>query len=279
MMKKLLAIMSILAFGVYANETITIAATKYPHAQILEEIKPDLAKEGYDLKIIEYSNYKDPGIVTERGAPKAQSPNDVVYKGKIDANFFQHQPYLDAFNKGKKKPLVPIAKVLFAPLGIYANKDTQRKFIDSKNINDLSNPVIGIPSDPTNNARALKFLDAAGIIVLKMSKKPATVKDIISNPHEAKIVAIDPSVLPKLLKEDKIDLAIINAGFALKNGLSLEHDAVMLEKQNDIYANIVVVRPDEVNQPKIKALAKAINSPQVRDYIEKEYQGALIPSF
>lgn len=278
-MKKLLAIMLVLASGVYANETITVAATKYPHAQILDEIKPDLAKEGYDLKIIEYSNYKEPGIVTERGAPKSQSPNDAVYRGKVDANFFQHQPYLDAYNKGKKKPLVPIAKVLFAPLGVYANKDTQRKFIDSKNIKDLSNPVIGIPSDPTNNARALKFLDSTGIIVLKMTKRPATAKDIISNPYEAKIVAVDPAVLPEMLKSDKIDLAVINAGFALKNGLSLEHDAVILEKQNDLYSNVVVVRQDEVNEPKIKALAKAITSKQLKDYIEKQYQGALIPTF
>ena len=217
-MKKLLAIMLVLVSGVYANETITVAATKYPHAQILDEIKPDLAKQGYDLKIIEYSNYKEPGIVTERGAPKNQSPNDAVYSGKVDANFFQHQPYLDAYNKGKRKPLVPVAKVLFAPLGLYADKETQRKFIDTKNIANLSNPVIGIPSDPTNNARALKFLDTAGIIVLKMTKRPATVKDIISNPYEAKIVAVDPAVLPEMLKADKVDLAVINAGFALKNG-------------------------------------------------------------
>ena len=264
----------------FANETITIAATKYPHAQILEQIKPELAKEGYDLKIIEYSNYKEPGVVTERnGKLKRLSPNDAVYRKQVDANFFQHQPYLDQFNKGKKQPLVPLVKVLFAPLGIYANKETQEKFIKSKNIADLSSPVIGIPSDPTNNARALKFLDNAGIIVLKRTKRPATVRDIISNPYEVKVVAVDPAILPKMLGADKVDLAVINAGMALQNNLDVVKDAVILEKRNDLYTNIVAVRKDELTEPKMKALAAALNSQEIKDYIEKEYQGAIIPTF
>lgn len=279
-MKKLLLSLVALTGVVFANETITIAATKNPHALILEQIQPALAKEGYDLKIIEFSNYKELGIVTERnGSPRRKSPNDAVYRGQIDANFFQHQPYLDQFNKGKKTPLVPLVKVLFAPLGIYANRETQEKFIKSKNVADLSNPVIGIPSDPTNNARALKFLDDTGIIVLKQTKRPATVRDIISNPYEVKIVAVDPSILPKMLGSDKVDLAVINASMAFQNGLSIANDAVIVEKRNDTYTNIVAVRKDEMNEPKMKALATAITSQEVKSYLEKQYHGTIIPTF
>ncbi len=250
----------------FANETITIGASPVPHAEMLKFVKPTLAKQGYDLKITEFSDYI--------------TPNLAVTQKQLDANFFQHQPYLTEYNKDHKTNLVALVKVHLEPMGVYANKTSEAKFIQSKKANDiLKGSKIGVPNDPTNEGRALNILQANGIVKIKAGVVYPTKKDIIGNPYNVQIVELDPAMLPRSLAGKQIDLAVINSNFALLANLKPTRDAVILETKDSPFANIVVVRPDELNQPKMKALAKALTSPEMKKFIEQQYNGAVIPAF
>lgn len=250
----------------FANETITIGASPVPHAEMLKFVKPTLAKQGYDLKITEFSDYI--------------TPNLAVTQKQLDANFFQHQPYLTEYNKDHKTNLVALVKVHLEPMGVYANKTSEAKFIQSKKANDiLKGSKIGVPNDPTNEGRALNILQANGIVEIKAGVVYPTKKDIIGNPYNVQIVELDPAMLPRSLAGKQIDLAVINSNFALLANLKPTRDAVILETKDSPFANIVVVRPDELNQPKMKALAKALTSPEMKKFIEQQYNGAVIPAF
>lgn len=250
----------------FANETITIGASPVPHAEMLKFVKPTLAKQGYDLKITEFSDYI--------------TPNLAVTQKQLDANFFQHQPYLTEYNKDHKTNLVALVKVHLEPMGVYANKTSEAKFIQSKKANDiLKGSKIGVPNDPTNEGRALNILQANGIVKIKAGVAYPTKKDIIGNPYNVQIVELDPAMLPRSLAGKQIDLAVINSNFALLANLKPTRDAVILETKDSPFANIVVVRPDELNQPKMKALAKALTSPEMKKFIEQQYNGAVIPAF
>lgn len=250
----------------FANETITIGASPVPHAEMLKFVKPTLAKQGYDLKITEFSDYI--------------TPNLAVTQKQLDANFFQHQPYLTEYNKDHKTNLVALVKVHLEPMGVYANQTSEAKFVQSKKANDiLKGSKVGVPNDPTNEGRALNILQANGIIKIKAGVVYPTKKDITGNPYNVQIVELDPAMLPRSLAGKQIDLAVINSNFALLANLKPTRDAVILESKDSPFANIVAVRPEELNQPKMKALAKALTSPEMKKFIEQQYNGAVIPAF
>lgn len=250
----------------YATETITIGASPVPHAEMLKFVKPTLAKQGYDLKITEFSDYI--------------TPNLAVTQKQLDANFFQHQPYLDQYNKDHKTNLVALVKVHLEPMGVYGNPTSEAKLIKSKKaVDTLKGSKVGVPNDPTNEGRALNILQANGIIKIKAGVAYPTKKDIAANPYDIKIVELDAAMLPRSLAGKQLDLAVINSNFALAANLKPTRDAIFVEDKNSPFANIIAVRPDELNQPKMKALAKAMTSPEKKQFIEKKYDGAIVPAF
>lgn len=267
-MKKILLVLAGLATGVssFAAETITVGASPVPHAEMLKFVQPELAKQGYTLKVIEFSDYI--------------TPNLALSQKQIDANFFQHQPYLDQYNKDHKTDLVALVKVHLEPMGVYANSDSEAKFIKSKKVTDVAQKSkIGVPNDPTNEGRALNLLQANGILKIKAGVAYPTKRDIVGNPYNVQIVELDPAMLPRSLAGKQLDLAVINSNYALSANLKPTRDAVILENKNSPFANIIAVRPDELNQPKMKALAKAMTSPEMKKFIEQKYNGAIVPSF
>lgn len=268
-MKKLILGLSLLAIvlKVFATDTvIKIGATPVPHAEMLKFIKPMLAKEGYDLQIIEFSDYI--------------TPNLALSQKQLDANFFQHQPYLNEYNKSHKTNLIALAKVHLEPMGVYADKNSEARFIKTKKVADIAKgSKVGVPNDPTNEGRALNILQANGIIKIKPGVTYPTKLDITANPYNIKIFEIDAAMLPRLLLSHQLNMAVINSNFAIEAGLNPIHDAVISENKNSPYVNIIVIRPDELSQPKMKALAKAMNSLELKESIEATYKGAIIPAF
>ena len=237
------------------DKTITIGATPIPHVEILEQVKPILAKEGYTLKIQEFTDYV--------------TPNFAVDDGDLDANFFQHVPYLDEFNKNKGTHLVKTVGVHLEPIGIYSAK--------IKNLKDLKDgATIAVPNDPTNENRALDLLEKAGL--LKFAKVALKTKaDITQNPRNFNIEELDAPQLPRVLGD--VTIAVINTNYALSANLNPLKDALALESKDSPYANVVVVKEGNENSPKIKALDKAINSEAIRKFIIEKYKGAIIPAF
>lgn len=247
--------------GNTANKQVVlkVGATPKPHAEILEHIKPELAKEGIDLQIQVYNDY----VV----------PNTALDAGEIDANFFQHQPYLDTFNKDRGLNLVSIGQVHLEPMGLYSKKATK---VEDLNAGDN----IAIPNDPSNAGRALAVLEKAGLIKLKEGVGvKGTVQDIVSNPKEFKIQTIDAAQLPRVLTDPKTAGAVINTNFALEGGLSPKDALTIEEAKDNPYSNIVAVKADRKDDPNLQKLMKALNGPDVKKFIEDNYQGSVIPSF
>ncbi|OAT82330.1 MetQ/NlpA family ABC transporter substrate-binding protein [Desulfotomaculum copahuensis] len=240
-----------------AKNEITVGATARPHAEILEKVKPILAKEGITLNIKTFNDY-------------AQL-NPALADKQIDANFFQHIPYLDDYNQKTGKNLVYIAKVHVEPMGVYSKK--------FKNVSDLKNAkTIAIPNDATNGGRALMLLEKAGIIKLKAGKGiMATRMDIVQKPAGLNIQELDAAMLPRALSD--VDAAVINGNYALEAKLNPVKDAIFLEDKSSPFANVLVVRPEDKDNPALKKLAAALNSPEVKKFIEEQYKGAVIPAF
>lgn len=263
-MKKFFGILLVGILGLFigcSNSTdkskvIKVGATPQPHAEILENIKPLLKSQGYDLIIVPFSDYV--------------TPNLALSDGSIDANFFQHLPYLEKFNKDKNLNLVSLGKVNFEPLSIYSNK--------IKNIGELkTGDTITLPNDPSNLARALILLDNLGVIKLKDPKNLLSgVQDIIQNPKKIKFLPLEAAILPKNYTEKNIAAGIINGNYALQNNLK---NPIAQEGANSPYANVVAVRKGSENEPKLKALIKALQSDENRDFIKNKYQGVVIPVF
>ena len=236
---------------------LKVGATPVPHAEILNEIKPLLAKDGIDLQIIEFTDYVKPNL----------SLNDK----EIDANFFQHEPYLKKFAADRKLDLVNLVAVHIEPMGVYS-----KKLKDIKSVPDGAK--VAIPNDPTNGGRALNILAKAGLIKLKDGVGiSATVGDIVENPKNLKITEAEAAMLPRTL--DDVDLAVINSNFALEAKLNPTKDALFIEPKDSPYANIVAVRKGDENRKEIQALKKALTSPEVKKFIEEKYKGAVIPAF
>ncbi len=250
----------------FANQTLIIAASPTPHAEILQQLKPILAKEGIDLEIKEFSDYVQPNLA--------------VAQNRVDANYFQHLPYLTSFNQDHKTDLVVLGAVHLEPMGVYMIGNQKPLWI--KNIkkslpNDLK---IGVPNDPTNEGRALNLLAENGFLTLKKEVKYPTKRDIIANPHNLKITELDASILPRMLDAKQLDLAVINSNFALAAKMSPLQDAIILEQsKNNPYANIIAVRPSDLKSDKIQKLLKTIHSDAIKNYIKEHYHGAIIAAF
>jgi D-methionine transport system substrate-binding protein len=256
-MKKLIAAFAaVAAFSAHA-ETLTVAATPVPHAEILEFVKPALAKEGVDLKVKVFTDYIQPNVQ--------------VAEKRLDANFFQHQPYLDEFNKAKGTNLVAVTGVHLEPLGAYSSK--------LKDLKDLpSGANVVIPNDATNGGRALLLLAKAGVITLKdPTNILSTVKDIATNPKDLKIRELEAATIPRVLTQ--VDLALINTNYALEAKLDPSKDALVIEGNDSPYVNILVSRPDNKDSEAMKKLAAALHSPEVKQFITEKYKGAVLPAF
>lgn len=241
--------------GSKIKKVIKVGASPEPHAKILQVIKPILAKEGYDLEITEFTDYVQ--------------PNTALESGELDANFFQHVPYLTQFNKDKGTHLTYTVKVHLEPMGVYSKK--------VKKLDDLkSGATVAVPNDPTNEARALRVLEKSGLIKLK-SGDLVTKLDITDNPKNIKIQELDAAQLPRVLQD--VDAAVINSNYAIQAGLNPTKDAIAIESKDSPYANVLAVRKGDENKDYIKALSKALNSPEVKKFIEDTYKGAIIPAF
>ena len=239
---------------------IKVAASATPHAEILEQAKPLLAEQGYDLQVTVFNDYVQ--------------PNEVVESGDFDANYFQHVPYLKDQEKALGKTFAVAATVHIEPLGIYSHKH--------KDFSSLpENATVAVPDNTTNLSRALFLLQAQKLIKLDPKfTDPATTlatpKDIVENPKHLKILEIESPQIPRSL--DDVDLAVINGNYALEAGLVPAKDALGLESaEHNPYANILVTTPALANDPRIKALAKDLTSPQVAEFIRKTYNGSVIP--
>lgn len=240
-----------------ANEKLVIAATPIPHAEILELVKPTLAKEGVDLDIKVFTDYVQ--------------PNTQVAEKRLDANYFQTLPYLENFNKGKGTNLVTVIGVHVEPIGGYSKK--------IKNISELKDgATVAIPNEGSNAGRALLLLQKNGLITLKdPTNALATPKDIASNPKKLKFKELESALLPRVL--DQVDLDVINTNYALEAGLNPAKDALIIEDAKSPYVNFLVARPDNKDSDAIQKLAKALTSPEVKAFIEKKYNGAVVPAF
>ena len=243
------------------DKTITIAASPTPHAEILSVVAQVLADKGWNLEIKEYTDYVQPNLVVE--------------DGEIDANYFQHVPYLDTFNADNGTHLVSVAMVHYEPFGIYPGTKSS--------LNDLEEgDKIAIPNDGSNRARALLLLEAKGLIKLKEGVgMDATDLDIVENALNLDIVQMEAAQIANI--RDSVALAVINGNYALQAGLNAGIDALGVEDSASIsattYANIIVVKEGNEDSEKTKVLVEAVLSDAVRNYINETYSGAVVPIF
>ncbi len=236
---------------------VTVGATPVPHAEILNQIKPLLAKEGVELKVVEFTDYV--------------KPNLALSDKEIDANFFQHTPYLEKFAAEHKLQIVPSAKVHIEPMGVYSKKTK-----DIKAVTDGAK--VAIPNDPTNGGRALLLLQKAGLISLKDGGNvTSTVQDITENKKNLSFVELEAPQLPRSL--DDVEIAVINTNYALEAKLNPLKDALFVEDKDSPYVNILALRKGDDARPEIQKLAKALNAPEVKKFIQDKYQGAILPVF
>ena len=244
-----------------AGTTLKVAASPTPHAEILNVAKEVLAEQGIDLEVVEFSDYVQPNLVTE--------------SGEVDANYFQHTPYLDSFNEENGTHLVSVGAVHYEPFGIYPGKSD-----DLANIADGA--TIAVPNDTTNEARALQLLATQGLITVRDDAGlTATINDITENPHNIKFEEIEAAQLPRTVQD--VDFAVINGNYALAAGFSVKNDALATEDASSeaaqTYANILAVKEGRENDPAIQALYAALTSDKVKDYINSTYDGAVVPIF
>lgn len=239
------------------DNTLTVAATAVPHAEILKQVKPLLAKEGVDLQIKVFADYVQPNLQ--------------VAEKTIDVNYFQTKPYLDAFNRQRGTQLTIVTGVHIEPFGAYSRK--------LKSIDQLPDgATVTLPNDPSNNSRALLLLAKHGLITLKdPNNELSTLKDITANPKQLKFKELEAAMLPRTL--DEVDLALINTNYALAAGLNPQKDALLIESKDSPYVNYLVGRPDNKDDPRVQKLAKALTSPEIKAFIEQKYQGAVLPAF
>lgn len=234
-----------------------VAATAVPHAEILQVVKPILEKQGVTLDVRVFNDYVQ--------------PNDQLVQKQVDANYFQTEPYLDAYNRDRKTDLVTVTGVHIEPFGAYSRRVTS--------LDALPNGAdVVIPNDPSNNSRALILLDTAGVIKLKDPNNAlSTQRDIVANPRQLKFRELDSAMLPRVL--DQVDLALINTNYALDAGLNPTKDALAIESSDSPYVNFLVARPDNKDDARVQKLARALNSPEVKAFIEQKYKGAVLPAF
>lgn len=258
-LKKLLVALTTLAAVSVAQaaDKLSIAATAVPHAEILEFVKPQLMEDGVDLQIKVFTDYVQPNIQ--------------VAQERMDANFFQHQPYLTEFNAGKGTSLVSVVGVHVEPFGAYSSKIESLDALED-------GATVAIPNDPTNGGRALLLLQKAGLITLEDSSKiTATPRDIAENPKDLEFYELEAATLPRVLNQ--VDLALINTNYALEAGLNPAEDALVIEGSESPYVNILVSREDNKDSAAMQKLADALTSDSVKAFINEKYEGAVVPAF
>ena len=244
---------------VEAKGTITVAASPTPHAEILAEAGKILAKDGWTLKVTEFEDYVQPNLVVE--------------DGDIDANYFQHVPYLDNFNEEKGTHLVSIAGIHYEPFGIYPGTKSS--------LDDIAKgDTIAVPNDTTNEARALLLLQDNGILKLKDGAGlTATVLDIVENPYDVKIQELEAAQVSRV--KDEVAFVVLNGNYALEAGFSVGKDSVAYEKSDSdaakTYVNVLVVKEGNENNEGLQALADVLKSDEIKDFINKTYDGAVVP--
>ena len=246
-------------FAADDDKTITVAASETPHAEILEEAKPLLEAEGYDLEVTVFDDYVQ--------------PNEVVESGDFDANYFQHIPYLESFNEEKGTHLVNAGGIHYEPFGIYPGTKTSLDDIEDGD-------TIAVPNDTTNEARALLLLQDNGIITLKDGVGlEATVNDIAENPHNVEIVELAAEQVARVAEETSY--IVLNGNYALQAGYSVAKDALAYETSDSeaakTYVNVIAVKEGNENSDKIKALVDVLKSDEIKDFINEKYDGAVIP--
>ncbi len=256
-MKRLLTVLALCAAGAAQAQTLSVAATPVPHAELLEFVRPQLAAEGVELQVRVFSDYVQPNLQ--------------VQQKRLDANFFQHRPYLDEFNASRKGDLVAVAGVHIEPFGAYSAR--------FKSLAELPDGAsVAIPNDATNGGRALLLLAKAGVIQLRDGAGiAATPRDIAANPKHLQVRELEAATLPRVLKQ--VDLALINTNYALAAGLDPLKDALAIEGSDSPYVNVLVARPDNQGSDAVQKLAAALRSPQVKQFIADKYHGAVLPAF
>lgn len=237
---------------------IVVAASPTPHAEILEQVKADLKEKGYELEITEFSDYVQPNLVLD--------------SGDVDANFFQHKPYLDDFNKEKGTHIVSVAPIHYEPLAIYPGK--------SKDLSDIPEGAeIAVPNDTTNEARALLLLESNGLIKIKEGVGlKATKNDIVENPYNIEIVELEAAQVSRVVSE--VDFVVLNGNYALDAKFNVATDSLAKEEQDSeaaqTYANIICVKEGDENREDIKALIEVLKSEKIKKFIADTYKGAVI---
>jgi len=264
-MKKITALTAslILSLGVFAGcsgaedstEKLTVGASAVPHAEILENVREDLKELGYDLEVTIFNDYV--------------LPNKALSEGQLDANFFQHIPYLEEMNTNEDLGLTWTVKVHIEPMGLYSDKITS--------LEELSDGAsIAIPNDATNGSRALKLLASNGLITLK-DTEVASVLDITENPKNLEFTELDAPALPRTLVD--VDAAVINTNYAIEADLNPLEDAIIIESSESPYANVIAVREADKDSDKVKALNEVLGSEKTRTFIEEKYEGSIFPAF
>lgn len=243
------------------DKNIVVGASSTPHAEILEQARPALEAAGYTLEIKEYADFVLPNVALDGG--------------DLDANYFQHKPYLDQFNEEKGTKLASAAIIHYEPIGLYPGKT---KAIDAL----AEGAQIAVPNDATNEARALLLLEAQGLIKIKEGVGlKATKNDITENPKKLEIVEIEAAQLPRTLQD--VDMAVINGNYAIEAGLNVATDALAFEDKDSVaaetYGNIIAVREGDEDREDIKALIKALQSEEIKNFIDETYEGAVVPKF
>lgn len=239
------------------EKKIVVGVTSGPHEQIAE-VAAKVAKEnGLEVELKSFSDYV--------------LPNTSLAEGDLDANSYQHEPFLDTFNKDHDTDLVPVGKTILNPMGIYSEK--------YKSFDDIPDgATFGLPNDPTNGARALFVLQEAGYIKLKDGADlTASIRDVEENKKNLKFIELEAAQIPKQLSE--VDVAAINTNFALEAGINPKDDSILLESTDSPYVNYIVVRAENENDPTIKKFVEAYQSDEVRQFIEEEFKGSVIPSW
>lgn len=240
-----------------AAETIKIGVTPVPHADVVNFIKPQLAKEGVNLKIVEFNDYVQPNLALD--------------SKDLDANYFQTIPYLEEFCNQHKLNFEILVSVHLEPMGLYSKK--------VKSVADIKKgDKIAVPNDPTNEGRALRVLENAGLVKLaKDFKLTDGLGGIVENPLKLKFVELEPALLPRAL--DDVQASVINANYALQAGFNPAKNAIALEAKSSPFGNVVVVRKGDAQKEAFQKLKKVITSPEVKKFIEEKYQGGVIPTF
>lgn len=242
------------------SATLKVGASPAPHAEILEAAKPLLAEQGIELEIVEFDDYV--------------LPNTALSDGDLDANYFQHQPYLDTFNAGNGTDLISAASIHYEPLGIYPGRAASLEAL-------ADGGKVAVPNDGSNEARALYLLEANGLIKVNHDVGyEATVLDVTENPKNIEIIELDADKIPGALPD--VDLAVINGNYAIDAGLKVS-DALAVEaadgEAGTAYANVLTVKEGRENEPAIQALVEALQSQQVKDFIDETYDGAVVAVF